>query len=144
MIKQEDFFTKVSQFLLLVVLSLFAFTAAWSAPDHAEIAPVKTHIILPNPSLTLFPDTVQILAGTQIKLTAKPSGGEAILFSLDWSINEGESGGRIEAGARNSEGAFEATYFAPTSGLGPYHIQAKLHEYPSVTAGSIVYIVPAQ
>jgi len=144
MIKQGDSFTKVSQSLLLVVLSLFACTPAWSAPDHAVISPVKTHIILPTPTLTLFPDTVQIFAGTQITLTAKPSGGEAMLFSVDWSINEGETGGRIEAGTRNSEGAYEATYFAPTSGLGPYHIQAQLHDYPSVTARSIVYLIPAQ
>jgi len=140
---QQGFTRKTNKILLLGVLSLFASLPAYSGNNDLDHASSNPHRILATPTLTISPETLEMTLGAQVILSAKASGGEAMLFSVDWSIKEGENGGRIEPGIRNSSGAIEATYFSPGSGLGPFHIEAKLHEYPSATAKAIIYIVPA-
>jgi len=140
---QQAFTIKTKKILLLALLQWFALLPVYAANNDLDQVPTKPHRIVASPALKITPDTLEMASGTQITLSAKPTGGEAILFAVDWSIREGESGGHIEPGIRNSSGAIEATYFSPGSGLGPFHVEAKLHEYPSATAKAVIYIVPA-
>jgi hypothetical protein len=69
------------------------------------------------------------------------SGGEAILFSVDWSIREGEAGGTIlPEPKRRDDGSYAAEYQAPSAGSGPFHVIATLHEFPAVKAEARVQV----
>jgi len=131
---KQDFSRTVVKILLLGSLQGVLAQPTWSATDYLEPSSAPPHRIVSIPTLSVSPNTVHTSNGTQVKLTAQPAGGEAMLFSVDWSVREGAPGGRIETGSRTNSGAYEATYFAPDSGSGPFHIDVKLHEYPSAKA----------
>jgi len=111
--------------------------SAAQAPSSARRSNVAT------PFITLSPSSAEVAPGASVVLTAKPQGGEAMLFSVDWRIKEGPAGGAIAGGtARNAEGAYEATYTAPTAGAGPFHVAASIREYPAATAVTTIAIAP--
>lgn len=97
-------------------------------------SPLVAAPIVPQPRLELLPEQLQLLPGEAAKLKARPQGGEAILFHVDWQVVEGQSGGRLETSeARDEEGRYVARYVAPAS-EGVFHVVARLREYPAAEA----------
>ena len=103
--------------------------ASTSTPTAARRSNVAT------PFVTLSPRAAELLPGATVLLTATPGGGEAMLFSVDWHVQEGAAGGTVEGDARRREGGtYTATYTAPAEGTGPFHVTASLREYPAASA----------
>lgn len=126
-------------FALLLPAGGCAFDLPTPAPA-AVPAPARRPLV-PQPRLTLTPATLELAPGERVMLLARPSGGEAILFSVDWSIREGTSGGQLfpETG-RREDGSYAAVYQAPQLGSGPFHVRATLHEFPAVGAEASVQL----
>jgi hypothetical protein len=111
------------------LLPLIAGLAACAAPTPPAIRPV-----VPQPRLELQATRLQLAPGAEARLVARPQGGEAILFHVDWQLAEGEAGGRLEPGdARTDDGSYAARYVAPAR-EGVFHVVARLREYPAVEA----------
>lgn len=107
------------------------------APSNAKRSNVSP------PSITLSPVSLTLAAGNSAVITARTAGGEAMLFSVDWRVQEGAAGGSITgASARKPDGTFDAAYTAPRDGAGRFHVVATLHEYPSAFAVTSVEVVP--
>jgi hypothetical protein len=107
-----------------------------AAPRRSNVAP---------PTLTLLPASVTLTAGSSMVFTARPAGGEAMLFSVDWAVDEGPAGGTVSAtGKHLSDGGYEARYTAPSTGFGPFHLVARLHEYPSAQAVASITVRPVR
>lgn len=103
--------------------------ASTSTPTATRRSNVAT------PFVTLSPRAAELLPGATVLLTATPGGGEAMLFSVDWHVQEGAAGGTVEGDARRREdGTYTATYTAPAQGTGPFHVTASLREYPAASA----------
>ena len=96
------------------------------------------------PSIALSPVSLKLVAGDSAVITARPAGGEAMMFSVDWHVQEGAAGGSITAAPRKPDGTFDATYTAPSGRGGSFHVVAALHEYPSALAVTSVEVVPRQ
>jgi hypothetical protein len=97
---------------------------------------------VPDPMIALSPGEITVDPGARVILTALPSGGEAILFSVDWSVSEGDQGGALAPDdGRHDDGSFTATYTAPDQG-GPFHVVASLHEFPAVQAVATISLRP--
>ena len=94
------------------------------------------------PSLSLAPASSSLKGGQSMVFTARPAGGEAMLFSVDWALQEGEAGGIVMGGdKRLPDGSFVATYTAPAAGAGHvYHLTATIHEYPAARAVSTIEV----
>ena len=76
-----------------------------------------------------------------MQFIARASGGEAILFSVNWSIREGAAGGTIlPAPKRQDDGSYAAVYQAPKVGSGPFHVIATLREFPAAVAQASVQV----
>jgi len=115
---------RVAGALALVIAGLVA-----CASSTLVAAPV-----VPQPRLELLPEQLQLAPGAEARLLARPQGGEAILFHVDWQVVEGEAGGRLETSeARDEDGRYVARYLAPAS-EGVFHVVARLREYPSAEA----------
>lgn len=111
-------------------------------PSAAQAPPGARRSNVAQPFVTLTPSAVEVAPGASVVLTAKPQGGEAMLFAVDWRIKEGPAGGLIASdGKRSAEGTYLATYTAPASGAGPFHVEASIREYPAATAVTAVTIV---
>ena len=96
-----------------------------------------------TPFITLSPSSVNVAPGARVLLTAKPGGGEAMLFTVDWHVQEGAAGGTVEGVAtRQADGTYTATYSAPADAAGPYHVTASLREYPAAVATATITVVP--
>jgi hypothetical protein len=96
---------------------------------------------VPQPRVELAPGLVEVAPGSRVQFTARASGGEAILFSVQWSIREGTAGGTIEpAHRREDDGSYRAVYQAPMVGSGPFHVIATLHEFPAAAAEASVRV----
>lgn len=110
------------------LIPLIAGLAACAAPTPPAARPV-----VPQPRLELQPAQLQLAPGGEARLVARPQGGEAILFHVDWQLAEGEAG-RLEPGeARADDGSYAARYVAPAK-EGVFHVVARLREYPAVEA----------
>jgi hypothetical protein len=95
------------------------------------------------PSIVLNPETSLLVQGESVVLTARPQGGEAMLFTVDWQVREGDSGGTVQTiPTRRADGGFGATYTAPRSGAGRFHVIARIHEYPSASAVAEIAVAP--
>lgn len=111
------------------LVPLIASLVACAAPAQPAARPV-----VPQPRLELQPTQLQLTPGAEARLVARPQGGEAILFHVDWQLTEGEAGGRLEAGeARADDGSYVARYVAPAKD-GVFHIVVRLRESPAVEA----------
>ena len=98
---------------------------------------------VPEPRLALAPAAIEVAPGSRVQFIARASGGEAILFSVDWSIREGAAGGTIlPAPKREEDGSYTAMYQAPSAGAGsgPFHVIATLREFPSALAEASVQV----
>jgi len=115
-----------------------AFDSKGDAPANARRSNVSP------PSITTSPVSLRIAAGDSAVITARPAGGEAMLFSVDWRVQEGAAGGSITGAARKPDGTFDATYTAPSGRGGSFHVIAAIHEYPSALAVTSVDVVPRQ
>jgi hypothetical protein len=80
-------------------------------------------IISPR-SISISPSTLSARVGSTVSLTATNSGGEAMRFFTDWSIQEGAAGGTL--GEPTLSGYVSTVnYTAPAVPGGPYHIIAR-------------------
>ncbi len=112
------------------------------APDPSSAPPTARRSNVATPFITLTPTTVEVPPGAKVLLTAKPGGGEAMLFTVDWQVQEGSAGGTVEGvAARHADGTYTATYTAPADGAGPYHVTASLREYPAASAVSTIALL---
>jgi hypothetical protein len=94
-----------------------------------------------QPRLELSPTAVEVAPGSRLHFVARASGGEAILFSVNWSIREGAAGGTIvPASKRQDDGSYTAEYQAPVVGTGPFHVIATLREFPAAVAEASVQV----
>ncbi len=125
------------------VLSLGLAVIGCSAPSAAQAPSGARRSNVVPPFVTLEPAAVELAPGASVRLTARPRGGEAMLFSIDWRIDEGPAGGVIADGtARLADGSFQATYIAPATGAGPFHVAASIREYPAAAAVTTITILP--
>lgn len=93
------------------------------------------------PAVVLEPSTVVLSGGEALLVRATARGGEAIRFTIDWEIKEGSAGGSVKPiGGRSQDGTYQAQYRAPTEGTGPFHLIARIHEFPGAFATTIVTV----
>ncbi|MDG0832127.1 hypothetical protein [Roseateles saccharophilus] len=110
------------------LLALIAGLAACAVPVPAA------RPVVPQPRLELQPAQLLLAPGGEVRLAARPQGGEAILFHVDWQVAEGQAGGRLEpVEARAEDGSYAARYVAPPT-EGVFHVVARLREYPAAEA----------
>jgi hypothetical protein len=127
----------VRSVLLSIIVSTFGaidgLTLAQASPDgYTRVRP---------PTVMVEPVAIELKGGEAFVVQARPQGGEAIQFSIDWEMQEGPNAGSIEPiGGRTPEGIYQAEYKAPSEGSGPFHIIASIHEYPSSFATVLVTV----
>ncbi len=129
--------------LLIASLALIELVACGSAPvavaaQTAAVAPGAGRHIKPL-AIAISPESVALAPGASATFSARPSGGEAIRLMIDWSIREGEAGGKIAPVAEQMNGAATVTYTAPANGGGPYHLVASLRQFPTVQAVATIH-----
>ena len=99
-------------------------------PVAAQTAARRSNVAPPSISVAALPSAVMPLSRST--LTAATQGGEAMLFTVDWRVAEGDAGGKVESARRVGPGSYEATYVAPQS-PGTYHVIATIREFPAAT-----------
>ncbi len=139
---RRKFVVQTAGCLLPALLPLRIGVAAKSRPPESEAGSgLQRRSRVLQPRLELSPSAIEVAPGSRVQFIARAFGGEAILFSVDWSIREGASGGRIlPAPKRQKEGSCTAVYRAPTLGSGPFHVIAALREFPAVVAEASVQV----
>jgi len=139
---RRKFVVQAAGSLLPALLPLRIGVAAESQSPESEAGsgPPRRPRVL-QPRLELSPAAIEVAAGSRVQFVARASGGEAILFSVDWSIREGKAGGTIvPARKRQDDGGYTAVYQAPTVGSGPFHVIATLREFPAAVAEASVQV----
>lgn len=116
--------------LLLLVCAL----AACGSSAAPRIAPL---------TIAITPASVTLHPGDSTILLARASGGEAIRLMIEWSIDEGSSGGRLEVLDERGNSEASARYTAPLDANGTYHVSVQLHGFPDVRASTAITIEPA-
>jgi hypothetical protein len=126
----------------VVTLGVFALMLGCVAAETGVAQPSARRSNVLPPSLGLAPASIILASGQNMVFTARPAGGEAMLFSVDWALQEGEAGGIVVGGdQRQPDGSFVATYTAPAAGAGHvYHLTATLHEYPAARAVATIEV----
>jgi hypothetical protein len=139
---RRKFVVQAAGSLLAALLAPGAGVAGESQPPGSEPGsgrPRRPRV--PQPRLELAPAAIEVAPGSRVQFIARASGGEAILFSVKWSIREGTAGGTIvPAHKRQDDGSYTAVYQAPTAGSGPFHVIATLHEFPAAAAEASVRV----
>jgi hypothetical protein len=132
--------------LLFALLPLGLGVAAEDQPPGSKPGPgLPRRPRVPQPRLELSPTAIEVAPGSRVQFIARASGGEAILFSVDWSIREGTAGGTIvPARKRGDDGSYRAEYRAPMVGSGPFHVIARLREFPAAVAQASVQVRAAR
>jgi hypothetical protein len=139
---RRKFVVRAAGSLLAALLAPRAGVAGEVQPPSSEPAPgpPRRPRVLP-PRLELSPAAIEVAPGSRVRFVARASGGEAILFSVDWSIREGAAGGTIvPSRKRQVDGSYMAVYHAPAAGNGPFHVVATLHEFPAAVAEASVQV----
>jgi hypothetical protein len=139
---RRKFVAQAAAFLLLAWPPLRAGVADESQPTGSEPGPAPPRRPrVAQPQIELAPALVEVAPGSRVQLIARCSGGEAILFSVKWSIREGAAGGTIvPARKRQADGSYTAVYQAPAVGGGTFHVIATLREFPSAVAETSVQV----
>jgi hypothetical protein len=139
---RRKFVVQAAGSLLLALLSLMAGVAAEVQPPESEPGPgPPPRPRVAQPRLALAPTVIEVAPGSRVQFTARASGGEAILFSVNWSIREGKAGGTIvPARKRQDDGSYTAVYQAPRVGSGLFHVIVTLREFPSAQAEATVQV----
>ena len=125
-----------------VLLAHRAALAAEPEPPGSEPIPGQPRRPrVAQPRIELAPAAIEVAPGSSVQFVARCSGGEAMLFSVNWSIREGAGGGTIvPARKRRDDGSYTAEYHAPTVGSGPFHVVATLREFPAAAAEASVQV----
>jgi hypothetical protein len=143
---RRNFVVQAAGSLLFALLPLRPGVAAEDQPPGSEPAPApprRPRVL--QPRLELSPTAVEVAPGSRAQFIARASGGEAILFSVDWSIREGTAGGTIvPAHKRQDDGSYRAEYRAPMVGSGPFHVIATLRQFPAAVAEASVQVRAAR
>jgi hypothetical protein len=139
---RRKFVVQAAGCLLPALLPLRAAVADEYQPPGSEPGPgPPRRPRVPQPRLELSPTAIEVVPGSRVQFIARASGGEAILFSVDWSIREGTAGGTIvPARKREDDGSYTAEYRAPMVGSGPFHVIATLREFPAAVAEASVQV----
>jgi hypothetical protein len=139
---RRKFVAQAAGSLLSALLPLRAGVAVESQPPGSEPGPgLPRRPRVAQPRIELAPTAIEVAPGSRVQFVARASGGEAILFSVNWSIREGRVGGTIvPARKRQADGGYTAVYQAPTVGSGPFHVIATLHEFPAAVAEASVRV----
>ena len=139
---RRQFVVQAAGSLLAALLPLMTGVADEIRPPGAEPGsgpPRRPRV--PQPRVELEPGAIEVAPGSRVQFTARASGGEAILFSVDWSIREGPAGGTIEPShRRKDDGSYAAVYQAPQAGSGPFHVVVTLREFPAAVAEASVQV----
>jgi hypothetical protein len=139
---RRRFVVQAAGSLLSALLPLRAAVADEYPPPGSEAGPgLARRPRVPQPRLELSPAAIEVAPGSRVQFVARASGGEAILFSVDWSIREGTAGGTIvPAPKRDNDGGYRAEYRAPMAGGGPFHVIATLRQFPAAVAQASVQV----
>jgi hypothetical protein len=134
---RRKFVVQAAGSLLAALLPLRAAVADGNQPPESGAR--RPRVL--QPRLELSPAAIEVAPGSRVQFIARASGGEAILFSVDWSIREGTAGGTIvPARKREDDGSYRADYRAPLVGGGPFHVIATLREFPAAAAEARVQV----
>src|SRR5215470_4079480 len=91
---RRQFIVQAAGSLLAALLPLRAAVADGHQPPGSEPAPgPPRRPRVPQPRVELAPGAIEVAPGSRVQFTARASGGEAILFSINWAIREGRAGG---------------------------------------------------
>ena len=107
--------------------------AGCASSSPAQEPPAARRSNVTPPSIAVSTREASVATGARIALAAQTRGGEAMLFTVDWKVDEGPAGGTVEAGPRSAGGQYAATYTAPSS-PGTYHVTATIREFPAANA----------
>ena len=139
---RRRFVVQAAGIFLPALLPWRAGVAAERQPAGSEPGPAPPQRPrVPEPRLALAPTAIEVAPGSRVQFIARVSGGEAILFSVNWSIREGATGGTIvPAPKRQADGGYTAVYQAPRVGSGPFHVIATLREFPAAVAEASIQV----
>ncbi len=131
----------VLEILVIVLLLLGAGAAVWMLRSSL---PAKKAALVSNVAVSITPESAQVKAGKALDLNATVSGAENA--EVEWSVQEGEAGGRvINRGAKAEDGQVSAlaVYVAPAK-AGTYHVQAVSQADPSKSATAEIKVKAAK
>jgi hypothetical protein len=121
----------VLEILVIALLLIGAGAALWMLRSSL---PGKSAAPASNVEVSISPDNARVRAGKALDLAATVTGAENI--EVEWSVKEGETGGRVVTrGAKADAGevASLAVYIAPAT-AGTYHVQASSQADPRKSA----------
>lgn len=97
-----------------------------------------------TPSLSITPNKVTLRPGEAIEIEAIPHGGEAIRFSIDWTIIVGADQIEMIKQYQQDDRTLGAhiKLIAKPDAEGIVRIRANLHEYPNANAELVVTFEP--
>ena len=127
----------VVEVLVAVVLLGGAGVAVWMLRSSV---PAKTATQAVNVDVNISPARAKVSAGHGYDLAATVTGADN--YNVDWSVDEGDSGGRIiPRGAKAKGGAVSslAVYMAPKT-PGTYHVTATSKADPGKTASATITV----
>jgi hypothetical protein len=123
----------VLEILVIILLIVGAGAAVWMLRSSL---PAKRTAVPANVAVTLLPATARVAPGHSLDFAATVSGTDDL--EVDWSVQEGDAGGRVvPRGAKASGGqvASLAVYIAPDS-PGTYHLVATSRADPQQSAAA--------
>jgi hypothetical protein len=91
-------------------------------------------------TIAIEPARASVRPGDSVILAARARGGEAIRLIIEWSVDEGETGGRVEPFGELANGDVSARYTAPPGANGEYHVTVQLRGFPAVRATSVISV----
>ena len=127
----------VVEMVVAVILLAGAGAAVWMLRSSL---PSKTSTPALTVGVTISPARAKVVAGHSYDLAATVTGTDN--YNVDWTIDEGDSGGRIVArGAKAKDGAVSslAVYMAPKT-PGTYHVAATSKADPAKSASAIITV----
>jgi hypothetical protein len=128
----------VVEILVAVLLLGGAATAIWMLHSSLPRANTTASGII---AVTIYPPTGRVAAGKTLVVAAAVSGSDDL--EVDWSIKEGDAGGRVQAhGAKAAKGKVwsQAFYDAPAT-PGTYHVLAASKADPTKSAVAAITVV---
>ena len=130
----------VLEIAVAVLLLLGAGAAVWML--HSSL-PAKTAASAANVAVTLTPASAEVGAGKGVDFSASVTGTDNV--EVDWSLQEGDSGGRIVTrGAKAEAGQVSSLvqYVAPDT-PGTYHLVATSKADPQQSAQAEITVTKA-
>ena len=128
------------------ILAALCVAAALPTGAYAPAGAQPGRPNIPTPKVSITPAQADVIPGGKVALEALAGGGEAIRFSIDWTLVEGAGAGTltVEPDRPGETGISRATFLpAPTVGTGTVHVTAQLHQYPAAIAQATITLLPA-